>query len=63
MKNSIAFLGLLTLMILASCKDKVDDTQSQTCPALDLYCKYTTGQTLAPSGFGLFYLFLPSYAF
>ena len=54
MKNSIAFLGLLTLMILASCKDKVDDTQSQTCPALDLYCKYACNENLTVAYLGDF---------
>lgn len=56
MKNLIAFFGLLTLMAFASCRDKVDETQSQTCPAIDLYCKYACNENLTVAYLGDFCL-------
>lgn len=60
MKNHIAFLGLLTLMALTSCKDKIKDTQSlaqmQDCPALRLYCKYADNENLTVAYLGDFCL-------
>ena len=56
MKNLIAFLGLVTLMALASCKGGGDELQSPTCPALDLYCKYACNENLTVAYLGDFCL-------
>lgn len=60
MKNLIAFFGLLTLTVFASCKDTMDDTQpldkAQDCPALRLYCKYADNENLTVAYLGDFCL-------
>lgn len=60
MKNLIAFLGLIALMTLASCKDRMDDAQTlaqkQDCPALRLYCNYADNKNLTVAYLGDFCL-------